>query len=169
MTDTTDSITPKAFTYVTYIRTTPEKLWEALLMPEFTKQYWVGAHHECDWTPGAPWRLVFANGQVADQGHVIEIDPPRKLVLAWQNEFMPEMKAEGPTRCTITLEPDGDVVKLTVHHASESSSHKFIDAVSGGWPMILSHLKTLLETGKVMREAPAVTPDIALDHANATS
>src|SRR3954453_22974318 len=78
------------FVYVTFIRTTPERLWSALTSPEFTRKYWYGTHQESEWKAGSPWRLVFADGRVADTGEVVEIDPPRRLVLKWRNEFRPE-------------------------------------------------------------------------------
>jgi uncharacterized protein YndB with AHSA1/START domain len=141
-------IMPKTeFVYVTYIRTTPEKLWEALTDEEFTKQYWAASISE--WKKGSPWKLVFADGRVADTGEVLEIDPPRRLVLKWQNEFRPEVKADGHTRCTFQIERDGEMVKLTITHEAERP-HKLIDAVSGGWPRVLSSLKSLLETGTAL-------------------
>ena len=136
------------FVYVTYIRTTPEKLWEALLQPEFTRQYWSGVWADCEWKKSSPWKLLFPDGRVADTGEVLEIEPPRRLVLKWRNEFMPEMKAEGYSRCTIELEPQGQVVKLTITHEIDKTGSKFIQAVSGGWPSILSSLKSMLETGE---------------------
>jgi uncharacterized protein YndB with AHSA1/START domain len=69
------------FVYVTFIRTTPEKLWRALMEPEFTRRYWFGTVQECEWKPGSPWKIKFSNGRVGDSGEVVEIDPPRKLVL----------------------------------------------------------------------------------------
>jgi uncharacterized protein YndB with AHSA1/START domain len=138
------------FVYVTYIRTSAESLWSALLQPEFTKQYWFGMQMVSDWKPGAAWKLVFADGRIGDTGEVLEIEPPRRLVLRWQNEFRPELKAEGPAKCTFELEPNGDVVKLTITHSSVKANSKVIVAVSAGWPKILANLKTLLETGKPM-------------------
>lgn len=135
------------FVYVTYIRTTPEKLWAALTDPEFQRQYWFGMHQESDWKPGAPWKLLFSDGRVADAGEVLECAPPRRLVLKWRNEFRPEMKEEGYSRCSYSLEEDAGVTKLTVTHSIEHDRAKFIEAVSGGWPRILSSLKSLLETG----------------------
>src|ERR1700685_4358251 len=102
------------FVYVTYIRTTPEKLWEMLVKPEFTKQYWFGCSQECDWKVGAEWKLMFGDGRVADTGEVLETDPPRRLVLSWRNEFRPELKAEGYSRATFDIAFAGDMVKLTV-------------------------------------------------------
>jgi uncharacterized protein YndB with AHSA1/START domain len=138
------------FVYVTYIRTSAEKLWAALLKPEFTRQYWYGMQMVSEWQRGASWQLVFADGRIGDTGEVLEIDPPRRLVLRWQNEFRPELKAEGPARCVFELEPNGEIVKLTITHSSPKADSKLIGAVSGGWPKILSNLKTLLETGTAL-------------------
>jgi uncharacterized protein YndB with AHSA1/START domain len=137
------------FVYVTFIRTTPEELWSALTTPEFTKQYWFGMHCESKWTVGSPWRLMFQDGRVADAGEIVEAESPKRLVIKWRNEFRPELKAEGYSRCTLELEPAGQAVKLTITHEMERTGTKFIDAVSGGWPRILSNLKSLLETGEV--------------------
>jgi len=136
------------FVYVTYIRTTPEKLWQALIDPEFTRRYWVGTWQECKWKPGASWRIMIPDGRVADSGEVIEIDPPRRLVLSWRNEFKPEMREDGYSRLTYELEQQGDSVKLTVIHESDKPGSKLIEGVSNGWPLILASLKSLLETGE---------------------
>jgi uncharacterized protein YndB with AHSA1/START domain len=136
------------FVYVTYIRTTTEKLWEALIKPEFTRQFWYETWQDCEWKQGKPWKIMIPDGRVADSGKVLEIDPPRKLVLSWQKEFVPEMAAEGYSRLTYALEQQGDTVKLTVSHEMDKENSKLIEAVSNGWPSILSSLKSLLETGK---------------------
>lgn len=136
------------FVYVTYIYTTPEKLWAALTTPAFIKQYWFGVDAESDFKPGSSWRLSFPDGRVADTGEIVEADPPRRLVIKWLHELTPELKAEGWARCVMELEPaQGGAVKLTVTHALDQPTpdSKFIKAVSGGWPHILSNLKTLLE------------------------
>ncbi|MDE2181691.1 MAG: SRPBCC family protein [Alphaproteobacteria bacterium] len=135
-----------SFVYVTYIRTTPEKLWAALISAEFQKQYWFGMYQECDWKEGSPWKMCFPDGRVADAGEVLEVDPPRRLVLKWRNEFRPEMKAEGHSRCVYELEQAGDAVKFTVTHTIDRTPSKFIEAVSGGWPKVLAGLKSYLET-----------------------
>lgn len=135
------------FVYVTYIRTTPDKLWEALTTPEFTRRYWFGVSLESDWTLGASWKLVFQDGRIADAGEVLEIDPPRRLVLSWRHELRPDLHAEGFAKATFDLEPREELVKLTVVHEIDRQGSKLIEAVSGGWPMILSSLKSLLETG----------------------
>jgi uncharacterized protein YndB with AHSA1/START domain len=143
------------FVYVTYIGTTPERLWSALTDPDLMKKYWFGMHQESDWRPGSPWRLVFADGRIADAGEVVECDPPRRLVLKWRNEFRPELKAEGISRCTIELEPSEGAVKLTITHTIDRAPSQLICAVSGGWPRILSNLKSLLETGEPLTSAVA--------------
>lgn len=135
------------FVYVTYIRTTPDKLWEALTTPEFTRRYWFGVSLESDWTVGASWKLVFEDGRIADAGEVLEIDPPRRLVLSWRHEWRPELHAEGFAKATFELDQQEELVKLTVVHEIDRQGSKLIEAVSGGWPMILSSLKSLLETG----------------------
>ncbi len=138
----------ESFVYVTFIRTTPEKLWEALTKAEFTRQYWFGITQDCTWQVGASWKMVLPDGRVADTGEVLESDPPRRLVLKWRNEFIPELKAEGFSRCVIEIEQAADAVKLTITHSIDRTGSKFIQAVSNGWPTILSSLKSLLETGK---------------------
>jgi len=137
------------YVYVTFIRTTQEKLWTALTDPDFTQRYWFGARQESDWKAGSPWKMLFPDGRVTDSGEVIEADPPRRLALSWRNEFMPELTAEGFGRCLMELEPVGDAVKLTVTHEIDRPDSKLIKAVSGGWPQILSNLKSLLETGEL--------------------
>ena len=137
------------FVYVTYIRTTPEKLWEALTDPKFTRQYWFGMASTSDFRKGSPWKLVAGDGKVWDSGEVVESDPPRRLVLRWQHEMKPEMKSEGPALCAMDLEPTEGAVKLTITHTSEQENSKVITAVSGGWPKVLSNLKSLIETGSI--------------------
>ena len=133
------------FVYVTYIRTTPERIWEALTNPEVLQKFWFGVHQESDWKPGSSWTMRMPDIGVTDAGEILEAEPPRKMVIKWRNEFMPELKEAGWSRCTYEIEAQGDVTKLTVLH--ESDAQAFIDAVSKGWPMILSSLKSLLETG----------------------
>jgi uncharacterized protein YndB with AHSA1/START domain len=140
------------FVYVTYLRTTPQKLWQALTQPEFTRRYWMGTWQECEWKPGAPWRIMLPDGRVADSGEVLEIEPERRLVLNWRNEFKPELRAEGYSRLTYEIEKQGESVKLTVIHQMDKPGSKFIKAVSDGWPHILASLKSLLETGESLQE-----------------
>ncbi len=140
------------FVYVIYIRTTPEKLWHALTTPEFQRQFFCGTTQESEWKPGASWRIMIPDGRIADSGEVLEIDPPRRLVLKWRNEFMPELRAEGYSRMTCELKKEGASVKLTILHEMDQSGSKFIQSVSEGWPPILSSLKSLLETGESLEE-----------------
>jgi len=142
------------FVYVTYIRTTPEKLWSALTDAEFMKQYWFGMHCESRWTAGSPWTLVSGDGQVFDAGEIVEAEPPRRLVIRWRNEWKPELKQEGESLCTIELEPSGTAVKLSITHTVERKPSKFIEALSGGWPKVVSNLKSLLETGSIALQDP---------------
>ena len=143
------------FVYVTYIRTTPQRLWSALTDDvEFMKQYWFGIHCESEWTAGSAWKMVSSEGQILDAGEILEADPPRRLVIRWQHQLRPELKAEGASRCTMELEPSGPAVKLSITHTIERDPSQLIAAVSGGWPKIISNLKSLLETGSTALEAP---------------
>jgi uncharacterized protein YndB with AHSA1/START domain len=139
-----------SFVYAMFIRTTPEKLWAALTEPEFIKQYWFNMKIESAWTKGSPWTMTFPDGRVGDSGEILESDPPRRMVIKWTNQWKPELTAEGPSLCTIELEPTGKAVKLTITHEMERPEAKFITAVSNGWPRIISNLKSLLETGEVL-------------------
>ncbi|MDB6074474.1 MAG: hypothetical protein JWO89_2114 [Verrucomicrobiaceae bacterium] len=140
--------TPSKFVYVTYIRTTPAKLWQALKEPEFTRQYFFSTWQDCEWKVGAAWKIVTPDGGVADSGEVLEIEPERRLVLKWRSEHRPEAHAEGYSRMTYDIEQEGNDVKFTVTHEIDVPESKLIKGVSGGWPMILSSLKSLLETGE---------------------
>ena len=142
------------YVYVTYIRTTPEKLWSALTDAHYIKQYWFGMHCESRWTAGSAWKLVSADGRIFDDGEVLESDPPRRLVIRWQHHNKPEIEAEGPSQCTFELEPTGAAVKLSITHTIERDPSKFIEAVSGGWPKVMSNLKSLLETGSIALDEP---------------
>jgi len=143
------------FVYVTYIRTTPEKLWSALTTDvQFMKQYWFGVHCQSEWRPGASWKMIGADGTVWDSGEILEAQPPRRLVIRWQHQNKPELRAEGDSRCTLELEPAGTAVKLSIVHTIEREPSKLIEAVSGGWPKIISNLKSLLETGSIALQEP---------------
>ena len=146
-------MTSSKFIYVTYIRTTPEKLWAALIEPEFTRQYWAETHQVSGWKPGADWKIMIPDGRIGDSGKVVEFSPPKRLVVTWQNQFMPELKAEGHSTLTYELEPAGSAVKLTLTHEMPIPNSKLIGAVSEGWPHILASLKSLLETGESLVES----------------
>ena len=91
---------------------------------------------------------MIPDGRVADSGEIVEFEPHRRLVLTWRNEFRPELHQEGYSRLTYELEQQGDKVKLTLTHEIDWPESKFIQAVSQGWPAMLSSLKSLLETGE---------------------
>lgn len=150
-----------AFVYVTYIRTTPEQLWQALTDPAFTSQYW-GVIFETDWQTGSPiaWKLGDVVMDREDQ-RVLEADPPRRLSFTWHAltddflatygdspEWNAKASAEPLSKVTFEIEPTGEVVKLTVVHDGFEPGSLLLEAVSGGWLPLLSSLKTLLETGE---------------------
>jgi len=146
------------FIYVTYIRTTPEQLWQALTQPEFTQRYWLGTRQVSDWKTGALWRAVNPEGQAIISGEIVEIDPPRKMVFTWRNETKPEITAEGFSRVTYSLEPQGASVKLTILHEMNKPGSKLLQSVSGGWPLVLASLKSLIETGEPLPETSKWMP-----------
>jgi uncharacterized protein YndB with AHSA1/START domain len=134
------------FAYTTYIRTTPEKLWEALTSPEFQRQYWFDMRLESDWNVGSPWTMLSPGDEATDEGEVLESDPPKKLVLRWRNL---DVASEGDSICTISLEPVSDSVKLSILHEMEKDKSVVIERVGWGWPLILSNLKSVVENGGV--------------------
>jgi uncharacterized protein YndB with AHSA1/START domain len=142
------------FVYVSYIRTTPERLWSALTDAEFMRKYWFGMTIESRWMPGSPWKIESSTGELYDDGEIVEADPPRRLVIRWQHQHKPELKAEGASLCTMEIEPSETAVKLTITHSIERDASKFIEAVSGGWPKIVSNLKSLLEVGATAMSDP---------------
>ena len=142
------------FVYVTYIETTPGKLWEALTNSTFSKRYWFGTEVRSDWKVGSPFALV-TDGITSDTGTILEADPPRRLAYTFKHERFEEMRDEAATKVTFTIEPYGGIVKLTVTHEGFAAGSKLLGAISNGWPAILSGLKSLLETG----HAPAIRPE----------
>jgi uncharacterized protein YndB with AHSA1/START domain len=143
------------FVYVTYILTTPTKLWDAITKPEFARRYMFGAILDSDWKEGSPWKMVFEDGSISDDGEILEADRPKRLVLKWHHRLYPEMKAEGWSRCTFDISEESGLAKLSVLHEIERDNSKVIEGVSAGWPKILSSLKTFLETGKPLVVAKA--------------
>jgi uncharacterized protein YndB with AHSA1/START domain len=141
------------FIYVTYIKTTPEKLWEALTSSEFTRQYWFGTEVRSNWRVGSPLALVMG-GKVTDSGEILEADRPRRLAYTFRHELDADMRQEGATRVVFTIAPYGDLVKLTVTHEGFAAGSKLLDGISKGWPAILSSLKSLLETGTTIKIPP---------------
>ena len=156
------------FVYTTYIATTPERLWQALTDPVFTRRYW-GAELYSDWQVGSP--VLWKEGldeEPCDLGQIVlEAEPRRRLsytwhhprpyhaeMLGWSADRLAEAQREPRSRATFDLEPADDAVKLTVTHDGFASGSPMLDAVRAGWPQLLANLKTLLETGDTMHAAP---------------
>jgi uncharacterized protein YndB with AHSA1/START domain len=135
------------FVYVTYIETTPEKLFQALTESEFSKRYWFGTELRTDWTVGSPFALVM-DGKVTDTGTVLAYDPPRRVSYSFHHQLSETARKEKPSRVTFTLEPFGSLVKLTLTHDDFADGSVILDPISKGWPAILAGLKSLLETGR---------------------
>lgn len=162
-----------SFVYSTYIRTTPERLWDALTDPAFTERYW-GLTYETDWAPGAPlvmhqWGLTIADPEQV----VLESEPYRRLSYTWHTftpewqekarelvgfdqDFLQRIAAEPRSKVTFEIDDLGEMVRLTVTHDDFPVGSEVLPTISQGWPHILSNLKTLLETGDVL-PAPAAT------------
>ncbi len=140
-----------SFVYVTYIETTPEKVWNALIDPEMTKDYWGRRRNRSDWKPGSPWRHEDYDdpSKVAIEGRVVESDPPRRLVLTWAHPS-PAQDAGQVSRVTFEIEPYLSAVRLTVTHDELEPDSGMLRGISAGWPAVLSSLKTMLETGASM-------------------
>jgi uncharacterized protein YndB with AHSA1/START domain/DNA-binding transcriptional ArsR family regulator len=152
-----------SFVYTTYIRTTPERLWQALTDPAFTQRYW-GATFRTDWKAGSTMRWEQFGVTIADPEQVVlESEPNRRLAYTWHS-FTPELAetldltgeareriaAEQRSKVTFEIEPLGELVKLTVVHDGFEEGSLVASLVSQGWPRILSDLKTLLETGETL-------------------
>jgi uncharacterized protein YndB with AHSA1/START domain/DNA-binding transcriptional ArsR family regulator len=140
------------FVYVTYVESTPDKVWHALTDPDLTAEYW-GHRNVSDWRPGSEWRHVRTDGSdVADVvGAVAESDPPRRLVTTWSDPAGDG--AAGPSRVTFEIQPYGEIVRLTVTHV-DLADEGDLRAAAGGWPAVLSNLKSLLESGRPMSLPP---------------
>src|SRR5215813_6348272 len=137
------------FVYVTYISSTPEKVFNALIAPEMTRKYW--AHlNVSDWKVGSPWRHEDSNdGAVHLVGRVLESEPPRRLVISWAFPADKDNQAKH-TRVTFLIEPGPTAVRLTVMHEDLEAGSDMEQGIRRGWPVVLSNLKTLLETGNAM-------------------
>ncbi len=137
------------FVYVTYIETTPEKLWQALTSSEFSKRYWFNTELQSDFKVGSPFALV-TNGTPTDDGEILEADPPRRLSYTFRHVLNDDMRNERPTKVVFNIEPHGKLVKLTLTHEGFAEGSTLLDGISKGWPAILSSLKSLLETGTAL-------------------
>jgi len=141
--------TPMEKVFEIYIRTTPERLWEAIVDPEIRSKYNFGAGVESDWKVGSPVMMGSPKaGGLLGEGEVLEVDPPRRLVHTLVALWSDEVKSEGASRVTWEIEPVADSCRLTVTHDElrEGANAELY----GGWPMILSGLKTWLETGELL-------------------
>jgi uncharacterized protein YndB with AHSA1/START domain len=136
------------FVYTSYIETTAEKLWHALTDGDFTERYWFGQRVTSDWKVGSPYGFA-DQGKLTIEGKVLVCDPPRRLAYSWNNR-KEEAKGEGTSRVTFDLEPRGKVVKLTLTHDELGEDGKTFRDISGGWPMVIASLKSVLETGKAL-------------------
>ncbi|HEX8084159.1 MAG TPA: metalloregulator ArsR/SmtB family transcription factor [Solirubrobacteraceae bacterium] len=141
--------------YELYIRTTPERLWQAITSGEDTSRYYFGSPVSSNWTPGSRFEMTAPHDPqtIWVDGEVLEVDPPRRLVQSFTAHWDEEMDQQAPSRVTWEIEPQGDACRLRVTH--EGLSAAAAQQVSGGWPQILSGLKTLLETGEPLALAPA--------------
>ena len=151
------------YVYVTYIATTPEKLWRALIDTDVVREWWVDPKAGCarvnvsDWKPGSRWehRRVDDAGTVDIVGKVVETSPPRRLVFTWARPSDAE-DAQKHSRVAFDIEPYGDqLVRLTVTHDELEGDPAMLEGISGGWPKVLSNLKTWLETGRALPQSPS--------------
>jgi uncharacterized protein YndB with AHSA1/START domain len=132
-----------------YIRTTPERLWEAITDPDIRSKYTFGLRTDSEWTPGSRFEQRHPNAaEILGEGENLEVDPPRRLVQSMRALWSDEVKAEGTSRVTWEIQPIGDSCRLTVTHDQLREGAN--DQLYGGWPMILSGLKTWLETGELL-------------------
>jgi uncharacterized protein YndB with AHSA1/START domain len=131
-----------------YIKTTPERLWEAITDPDIRSKYNFGAQQTSDWKPGSRYEMSHPAGLLLGEGEILEVDPPRRLVQSFTALWGDDVKAEGASRVTWEIEPVGDSCRLTLTHDQLREGAN--DQLYGGWPMILSGLKTWLETGELL-------------------
>jgi uncharacterized protein YndB with AHSA1/START domain len=137
------------FIYISYIETTPEKLWEALTSSAFTKRYWWDTSVVSDWKVGSPFSLVL-NGKTTDVGEILEADRPRRLSYTFRHILNEAASKERPSRVTFVLEQYGKLVKLTLTHEDFAENSVVIDGIAKGWPAIMSSLKSMLESGTAL-------------------
>jgi uncharacterized protein YndB with AHSA1/START domain/DNA-binding transcriptional ArsR family regulator len=136
--------------YEVYIRTTPERLWQAITDPAMTSLYYFSSHIQSDFKPGSPFTMRKADGTLDIDGEILEADPPRKLVQTFNIRWMPGVD-DPPSRVTWEITPMGDTCRLSLTHDGFASETRTYAEVGGGWSLILSSLKSLLETGEPLR------------------
>ena len=137
-----------SYVYVTYIASTPEKVFEAITKPDLARRYW-GHENVSDWTPGSKWEHVRANDERSVElvGKVVETSPPTRLVITWANASQ-AADPDAYSRVTFDIEPYDDMVRLTVSHEELQAGSGMANGVQKGWPVVLSSLKSFLETGR---------------------
>jgi uncharacterized protein YndB with AHSA1/START domain len=144
------TMTNPDFVYTVYIKTTPERLWNAITNPEFTRQYW-GGENISDWKKGSKWQHVGNDAQrtVKLVGEVLESVPSKHLVLSWPE---PSDAADKPrhSRVTFEIEQIGEMVRLNVIHSSLRAGSEMERRIAAGWPRVLSSMKSFLETGEAL-------------------
>lgn len=155
MTDTATSV--PTYVYVTYIRASGQEVWQALTDADLTARYW-GHANVSDWQPGSPWehRRVDGSGAIDVTGKVLEIEPPTRLAITFEDSE--EERPSGPSVVTFFIEPHDDIVRLTVTHENLPNTD-MLNGISRGWPAVLANLKSLLETGDVLPTAPWEMPE----------
>ena len=151
-----------SFVYTTYIETTAEQLWHALTDADFTERYWFGHRAASDWKVGSSYKFA-KQGVGTVEGKVLISDPPKRLAYTW-DPCSADAKRERTSRVSFDLEPRGKVVKLTVTHDNLDEGGKTLRDISGGWPMVIASLKSLLETGRAL---PADLPSCATEKTDA--
>ncbi|TCN35840.1 DNA-binding transcriptional ArsR family regulator [Kribbella orskensis] len=166
-----ETVSDNDFVYTTYIKTTPERLWQALTDPEFTQQYW-GVQHETDWKVGSPMAWKLGDVTMAGPGQkVLEHDPYRRLAFTWHtitpefaaavemsDELLAKTSSEPLSRVSFDLEPDDDQVRLTVIHTGFEPGSEIRAMITDGWTRLLSDLKSFTETAPALNPTPAATP-----------
>ena len=146
------STTAPAFVSAVYIRATPEAIWRAITETDYTLRYYYGSAIETDWKPGSPYRMTI-DGELQIEGQIVEANPPTRLVQTFHAVWDEDVKADAATRVTWEIEAAMQgVCRVTVIHGGFVVGSSTLEQVSGGWPLILSGLKTLLETGKGLGE-----------------
>jgi uncharacterized protein YndB with AHSA1/START domain/DNA-binding transcriptional ArsR family regulator len=143
--------TVPGYVYVTYIRASAEQVWQALTDADVTTRYW-GHANVSDWQPGSTWehRRVDGSGEVDVVGKVVDTEPPTRLVITFEDSLD---ESREPSVVTFLVEPHQDIVRLTVTHEN-LPNREMLNGISSGWPAVLANLKSLLETGDVLPQAP---------------
>jgi uncharacterized protein YndB with AHSA1/START domain/DNA-binding transcriptional ArsR family regulator len=156
MSTTTETTTRPAFVHEVYIRTSAERLWQALTDPSMTERYYYGGRVRCDdWRAGERYAYLGPGDVELITGEIVEADPPHRLVMSFSARWMPELADDRPSRLTFEITPIGETCKLTVMHDGFDAETATLREVRGGWPWIVSGLKSLLETGEALPAASA--------------